>query len=124
MECWFTLDKKNTMAIQDYFCNEITVKKRLERTVYEDWISKKVYEENNEIVPCRITYLSYKDLRLLSKTDDVWMAYRKLYTSPEISIDTKDIIVWNNQEWSVISEYNAQNKTNVHHNKFYIKIVD
>lgn len=112
------------MAIQDYFCNEITVKKRLERTVYEDWISKKVYEENNEIVPCRITYLSYKDLRLLSKTDDVWMAYRKLYTSPEISIDTKDIIVWNNQEWSVISEYNAQNKTNVHHNKFYIKIVD
>lgn len=124
LEYWFTLKAKTTMAIQDYFCNEITVKKRAEITVYEDWISKKIYDESTKIVPCRVTYFSYKDLRLLSKTDDVWTQYRKLYTSPEVSIDMKDIVVWNNQEWKVIQEYNAQNKTNVHHNKYFIKLVE
>ena len=124
MECWFTLEKKSTMAIQDYFCNEITIKKRSEQTVYEDWISKKIYNESNRVVPCRITFLSYRDLMLLSKTDDVSISYRKLYTSPDVSIDVRDIIVWDNKEWKVYSEYNAQNKTNVHHNKYFIKIVD
>ena len=124
LEYWFTLKAKNTMAIQDYFCNEITVKKRAEITVYEDWISKKIYDESTKIVPCRITFLSYRDLLLLSKTDDVSISYRKLYTWPDVSIDVKDIIVWDSKEWKVYSEYNAQNKTNVHHNKYFIKLVE
>jgi hypothetical protein len=55
--------------IENFFINEITVKSK-EQTVYEGGISKKQYAQERT-VQCRISSLSYKDLQLIAKTDDV-----------------------------------------------------
>ena len=112
------------MAIQDYFCNTVTVIKRSEETVYEDWIAKKQYIEDTTEISCRVSSLSYQDLALISNIDDIQRTVRKLYTLPEIEIDPKDYVVWEGKNYQVIAEYRPQNKTAVHHNKYFIKLVE
>ena len=107
--------------IQDFFINEITVK-RNETTVYEDGISKKTYAEEFT-VKCRISNLSYKDLQLLSDTDNVQRNVMKMYTNAGVDIGVKDIIEWNDEKWTIIARYTPQDKTKIHHNKFFIKQV-
>ena len=110
--------------IQDFFINEIIIKKRSAITVYENWISRKTYNEQCRPVRCRISHLSYKDLQLISDTDNVQRNVMKLYTNSDIDIDPKDIIVWEDKEWTVIAEYRPQDKNRVHHNKYFIKKVE
>lgn len=110
--------------IQDFFINEVIIRKREEKTKYEDWISKKVYINLDYPIQCRISSLSYKDLQLLSDTDNVQRNVMKMYASSSINIDPKDLIVWNNKEWTVIAHYQPQDKTKIHHNKYFIKKVE
>ena len=110
--------------IQDFFINEITIKKRNAITVYENWISRKTYTEECTPVKCRISSLSYKDLQLISDTDNIQKSVMKMYTNSNIDIDPKDIIVWDNKERTVIAHYTPQDKSKIHHNKFFIKKVE
>ena len=110
--------------IQDFFINEIVIKKRNEITSYVDWISKKTYTEQCKPVKCRISSLSYKDLQLISDTDNISRNVMKMYANANVEIDMKDIIEWDWKEWTVIAEYRPQDKTKVHHNKFFIKKVE
>lgn len=110
--------------IQDFFINEVIIKKRNEITSYVNGISKKTYTEQSRPVKCRISSLSYKDLQLISDTDNIQRNVMKMYTSSNEEIDPKDIIVWENKEWTVIVHYKPQDKTKVHHNKFFIKKVE
>lgn len=107
--------------IQDFFINEITLKKQ-GTTTYEDGISKKNYGEEST-VKCRISSLSYKDLQLLSDTDNVQRNVMKMYVNASVDIDPKDEIVWNGEQWTVIAHYTPQDKTKIHHNKYFIKKV-
>lgn len=54
-----------TMAIQDLFCNNAIIISRKANTVYEDGISKKVFEKIETPIKCRISNLNYKDLQLI-----------------------------------------------------------
>lgn len=110
--------------IQDFFINEAIIRKRQEETIYEDWISKKTYVNQDSPIKCRISSLSYKDLRLLSDTDDIQRKVMKMYANASIEIDEKDLIIWNSKEWKVIAHYQPQDKTKIHHNKYFIKIVE
>lgn len=110
--------------IQDYFINKIVVKNRKENVVYEDWIAKKKYTSQNKEIACRVSHLNYKDLQLLSDTDDVQRTVRKLYTEASVDISPKDLVVWEWKEYTVIAKYKPQDKTNVHHNKYFIKLVE
>ena len=49
---------------------------------------------------------------------------RKLYTNPSIDIDTKDIVVWEWKQYQVIATYKPQDRKWVHHNKYFIKLVE
>ena len=108
--------------IENFFINEITVKSK-EQTVYEGGISKKQYAQEKS-VRCRISHLSYKDLQLIAKTDDVWKSVMKLYTSAEEEITTKDKIFFEWKERTIIATYHPQDKTKVHHHKYFIKKVE
>ena len=110
--------------IQDFFINEVIIRKREEKTVYADWISKKVYINQDCPIKCRISSLSYKDLQLISDTDNVSRNIMKLYANANVKLDMKDLIIWDWKEWSVIAEYNPQDRTKIHHNKFFIKKVE
>lgn len=110
--------------IQDYFINKIVVKNRKENVVYEDWIAKKKYTSQDREIACRVSSLNYKDLQLLSYTDDVQRTVRKLYTEASVDISPKDLVVWEWKEYTVIAKYKPQDKTNVHHNKYFIKLVE
>lgn len=110
--------------IQDFFINEVTVKRKDAITTYENWISKKTYTEQCRPVKCRISSLSYKDLQLISDTDNVQRNVMKMYASSNVEIDPKDIIEWEWKEWTVIAHYKPQDKSKVHHNKFFIKKVE
>ena len=110
--------------IQDFFINEVVIKKRDTITSYVNWISKKTYKEQCRPVKCRISSLSYKDLQLLSDTDNVSRNVMKMYTNSNIEIDMKDIIQREWKEWTVIAEYRPQDKTKIHHNKYFIKKVE
>lgn len=108
--------------IQDFFINEAKIKKQ-GAVVYANWISQKTQGEEIT-VKCRISSLSYKDLQLLSDTDNVSRNVMKMYTNSEIEIDMKDIIQREWKEWTVIAEYRPQDKTKIHHNKYFIKKVE
>lgn len=110
--------------IQDFFINEVTIKRKNAITSYVNWISKKTYTEQCRPLKCRISSLSYKDLQLLSDTDNVSRNVMKMYANANVEIDMKDIIEWEWKEWTVIAEYKPQDKTKVHHNKFFIKKVE
>lgn len=110
--------------IQDFFINEVIIKKKNAITSYVDWISKKTYVEQCRPVKCRISSLSYKDLQLISDTDNIQRNVMKMYTNSKEDIDPKDIIVWENKEWTVIAHYTPQDKNKIHHNKFFIKKVE
>lgn len=110
--------------IQDFFINTAVIKKRSSTISYTDWISKKTYTEQETPIKCRISHLSYKDLQLLSDTDDVQRKVMKLYANASVEIDEKDLITWNNKDWKVIAHYQPQDKTKIHHNKYFIKIVE
>lgn len=110
--------------IQDFFINEVIIKRRNAITSYVNWISKKTYTEQCRPVKCRISSLSYKDLQLISDTDNISRNVMKMYASSNVEIDTKDIIVWDNKERTVIAHYTPQDKTKIHHNKFFIKKVE
>ena len=112
------------MVIQDLFCNMVTVITRKEVTVYEDWISKKQYEQISRPVKCRISNLSYKDLQLVQDTDDVAVKVQKLYTLPNEEIKTTDYVLFGTSRYQVIAKYQAQDATGLHHNKYFIKCVD
>lgn len=107
--------------IQDYFINTVTIKKNLQ-TTYEDWLSKKWYQEQNTI-NCRVSSLNYKDLQLLDWKKDVQKNVKKLYTSSDVDISPKDKVVFDNKEYVVIAAYAPQDKTKIHHKKFFIKFV-
>ena len=109
--------------IQDFFINEVIIRKREEETSYENWISKKTYKEQDTPIKCRISSLSYKDLQLISDTDNVQRNVMKMYADVGIDINPKDIIIWNNQERTIIAHYQPQNSTRIHHNKYFIKAV-
>ena len=110
--------------IQDFFINDILIRKKKEKTVYADWISKKEYVNIDNPVKCRISSLSYKDLQLISDTDNVQRNVMKMYTDWAIAIEPKDLIVWNDKEWTIIAHYQPQDKTKIHHNKYFIKKVE
>lgn len=109
--------------IQDYFCNIVYVRSREETTVYEDWISKKIYKENEIEVPCRVSSLNYKDLQLLQGIDDVEIKVQKLHTSPNINIKPTDYVIRKWESYQVISKYEAQDKSSIRFNKYFIKLV-
>jgi len=109
--------------ITDFFCNTVYVRERKEITVYEDWISKKQYEENDREIPCRISSLNYKDLQLLQGIDDVQVNVQKLYTLPDVEIKPTDYVIWKWESYQVIAQYQAQDKYWNHHNKYFIKLV-
>ena len=48
----------------------------------------------------------------------------KMYADVGIEINPKDLIVWNNKERTVIAHYQPQNSTRIHHNKYFIKMVE
>jgi len=107
--------------IEDYFINEVTVKKR-EQTVYEDWISKKQYEEEITI-PCRVSHLNHRDLQLIAGTVDIQDNIKKLYTQKEVEIWVKDLVIFENKEYKIIAEYKPQDKDSIHHKKFFIQMI-
>ena len=108
--------------IQDFFINEAKIKKQ-GTTTYVNWISKKTYWEQIT-VKCRISSLSYKDLQLLSDTDNVSRNVMKMYANASVEIWMKDIIEWNGKDRTVIAHYQPQDKTKIHHNKYFIKKVE
>ena len=110
--------------IQDFFINEVIIKKRNAITSYVDWISKKTYTEQCKPVKCRISSLSYKDLQLISDTDNIQRNVMKMYTNSNIEIDPKDIIQREWKEWTVIAHYKPQDSMKVHHSKYFIKKVE
>ena len=110
--------------IQDFFINKIIHRKKQENTVYEDWISKKVYVLNDAEIRCRISSLSYKDLQLISDTDNVQRNVMKMYTDVWVDISPKDIVIRDDKEWTVIAQYKPQDKTKIHHRKYFIKMVE
>jgi len=110
--------------IQDFFINEIIIKKRNAITSYVNWISKKTYTEESKPIKCRISSLSYKDLQLISDTDNIQRNVMKMYTNANVEIDPKDIIQWDWKEWTVIAHYMPQDKSKIHHSKFFIKKVE
>ena len=107
--------------IQDFFINTVTIKKNLQ-TTYEDWLSKKWYQEETTI-NCRVSSLNYKDLQLLGWENDIQKNIKKIFTSADVDISPKDKVVFNNQEYVVIAEYNPQDRNWIHHKKFFIKFV-
>ena len=109
--------------ITDFFCNSVYVREREEITVYEDWISKKQYKENDRQIPCRVSSLNYKDLQLLQGIDDVQVNMQKLYTLADVEIKPTDYVIWKWESYQVIAKYQAQDKTWIHHNKYFIKLV-
>lgn len=110
--------------IQDFFINEVIIRKRQEETIYWDWISKKIYVNQDSPVKCRISSLSYKDLQLISDTDNIQRSVMKMYVNSNVDIDTKDIIIRDNKERTVIAHYKPQDKFKIHHNKYFIKKVE
>jgi hypothetical protein len=48
----------------------------------------------------------------------------KLYTSAEEEITTKDKIFFEWKERTIIATYHPQDKTKVHHHKYFIKKVE
>lgn len=116
--------KRLIKMLENYFINEVIVKNRKETVVYEDWLSKTQFVEQCRKVPCRVSSLNYKDLQLISDTDNLWKNIRKLYTSANIDIDTKDIVEREGKNYQVIATYRPQDKYWVHHNKYFIKIVE
>lgn len=113
-----------TKMIQDFFINEITIKKRNSKVIYEDWISKEEFVEKCREVKCRISNLSYRDLALIQWIDDIQRTVKKLYTNPDEDISPKDYIIREWKEYQVIAEYKPQDKDWVHHKKFFIKLVE
>jgi len=109
--------------ITDFFCNTVYIRKRIETTVYEDWISKKQYENEDEQISCRVSSLNYKDLQLLQGIDDVQVNVQKLYTLPDVEIKPTDYVIWKWESYQVIAQYEAQDKYGHHHNKYFIKLV-
>lgn len=110
--------------IQDFFINEVIIRKRQEETVYWNWISQKIYINQDSPIKCRISSLSYKDLQLLSDTDNVSRNVMKMYANANVEIWMKDIVIWNDKEWTVIAQYQPQDKNKIHHNKYFIKKVE
>lgn len=112
------------MAIQDLFCNTVTVISRQEVTEYVDWISKKTYKQSQKPIKCRISNLNYKDLQLIGGIDDVKVKIQKLFTLPDVNIKPTDYVLFGNSRYQVITMYKAQDDKGVHHNKYFIKCVD
>lgn len=110
--------------IQDFFINEATVERKDAVTSYVDGISKKTYKTQCRPIQCRISSLSYKDLQLLSDTDNMGINVMKMYTDAEVDIDTKDIIDRDNKKRTIIAHYAPQDAKKVHHHKFFIKKVE
>lgn len=110
--------------IQDFFINEVLIRNKEEKTSYENWISKKTYINQDRPIRCRISSLSYKDLQLISDTDNIQRKVMKMYADVGIEINPKDLIIWNNKERTVIAHYQPQNSTKIHHNKYFIKMVE
>lgn len=111
--------------IQDYFINSVIVTKRVwEQDTYEDWISKKKYLDETTTITCRISSLNYRDLQLISDIDDVQRVVKKMYTLPNVDISPKDLITWEWKSYTVIAKYKPQDKSSVHHNKYFIKLVE
>lgn len=108
--------------IQDFFINEAKIKKQ-GAVVYANWISQKTQGEEIT-VKCRISSLSYKDLQLLSDTDNISRNVMKMYANASVEIWMKDIIEWNGKDRTVIAHYQPQDKTKIHHNKYFIKKVE
>lgn len=109
--------------ITDFFCNTVYIRKRIETTVYEDWIAKKQYQNEDTPVSCRVSSLNYKDLQLLQGIDDVQVNVQKLYTLPDVEIKPTDYVIWKWESYQVIAQYQAQDKYWNHHNKYFIKLV-
>lgn len=109
--------------ITDFFCNTVYIRKRIESTVYADWISKKQYENQDTPVSCRVSSLNYKDLQLLQGIDDVQVNVKKLHTEAGVDIKPTDYIIWKWESYQVIAKYEAQGKNSVRFNKYFIKIV-
>lgn len=110
--------------LENYFINRVLIKNRKETVKYEDGITKTEYIETCKAVPCRVSSLNYKDLQLISDTDNMGRSIRKLYTNPSIDIDTKDVVVWEWKQYQVIATYKPQDRKWVHHNKYFIKLVE
>lgn len=113
-----------TMVIQDLFCNSATIISRKANTVYEDGISKKVYEQIETPIKCRISNLNYKDLQLIKWVDDVAVKIQKLFTLPSVDIKATDYIAYRGEKYQVITKYEAQDANGAHHNKYFIKLVE
>lgn len=110
--------------IQDFFINEVIIKKRNPTVIYEDWIMKEEFKEKCKMIKCRVSNLTYKDLALLQWIDDIQRTVRKLYTSPNQDISPKDYVEWEWKNYQVIAEYNPQDSKWIHHNKYFIKLVE
>lgn len=112
--------------IQDYFCNTVYVRSRAETTAYEDWISKKQYTESETLISCRVSTLSERDRRdllLLQGIDDVQVSVLKLHTDPWVDIKPTDYVIWRGESYQVIAKYEAQDKSIVRFNRYFIKLV-
>lgn len=113
--------------IQDYFCNTVYVRSRdLVATVYEDWISKKQYTDNQTAISCRVSNLNnrdYKDLQLLQWIDDVQISVKKLYTNAGVNIEVTDYVIRKWESYQVVAKYEVQDKDAVRFNKYFIKLV-
>lgn len=112
------------MVIQDLFCNSATIVSRKEVTIYEDGISKKQYQQIETPIKCRISNLNYKDLQLIKGVDDIAVKIQKMFTDPGVNIKTTDYVIFCGQRYQVITMYAAQDADKVHHNKYFIKLVD
>ena len=110
--------------IQDFFCNTVYVRSRDSiATVYEDWIAKKKYTDNQTAISCRVSSLNYKDLQLLQGVDDVQVNVKKLHTAKNVDIDPTDYVIRKSESYQVIAKYEVQDKVWVRFNKYFIKLV-
>lgn len=109
--------------IKDFFCNTITILSRQEIVRYEEGIPKKSYQQEAKQIACRVGHLNAKDLQLLSKTAEVSIETRKLFTDAECPLKLRDKLLREGKEYQVIYAYTPQTQNWEHHKKFFIQIL-
>lgn len=109
--------------IKDFFINTIKILSREEIVSYQDGIPQKTYKEKENLIACRVGHLNSKDLQFLSKTADISVQTRKLFTDASCPLKLKDEIVRQGDRYQVIYAYAPQTQTWEHHKKFFIQLV-
>lgn len=97
--------------INDFFINTIKILSREELVSYQGGIPKKTYKEKENLISCRVGHLNSKDLQFLSKTADISVQTRKLFTDASCPLKIKDEIIRQGDCYQVIYAYAPQTQT-------------